>query len=232
MARAGKAVGWIAFASLLYVALLLLSVGSGLYGGGAAVTETYAWAPAAGLSFGFLADGLSLPVALVMAIVCAATAVYSMHYMQRRFEGSTGGEEKKQQYGLYYLNFLLVVTGLLGVALSTNLIELYLFVELMLIPTFFLLGLFGYFQKGRIAIMYFVWNQLGAFIFLAGILVAYSATGSFEISSLSTLGTALLASPTGSSSSSCSAGSSRWASSGCTCGSPPRRPSPRPPSPR
>ena len=34
--------------------------------------------------------------------------------------------------------------------------------------------------------MYFVWNQLGAFIFLAGILVAYSATGSFEVSSLST----------------------------------------------
>ena len=81
------------------------------------------------------------------------------------------------------------MTGLLGVSLSTNLIELYLFVELTLIPTFFLLGLFGYYQKGRIAIMYFVWNQLGAFIFLVGILVAYSATGSFDISSLSTLGT-------------------------------------------
>jgi formate hydrogenlyase subunit 3/multisubunit Na+/H+ antiporter MnhD subunit len=186
--RVGMRVGWIAFGSLLYVALLLLSVGSGLYGGGAAVAESYAWAPAAGLSFGFLADGLSLPVALVMTLVCAATAVYSMPYMRHRF-GDLYGNERKRRYGVYYLNFLLVVTGLLGVSLSTNLIELYLFVELMLIPTFFLLGLFGYVQKGRVAIMYFVWNQLGAFIFLVGMLVAYSSTGSFEVSSLSTLGT-------------------------------------------
>jgi formate hydrogenlyase subunit 3/multisubunit Na+/H+ antiporter MnhD subunit len=186
--RAGRQVGWIAFASLLYVALLLLSVGFGLYGGGPAVAETYRWAPAAGLTFGFLADGLSLPVALVMSIVCAATAVFSMPYMRHRFE-DLYGDERNRQYGIYYLNFLLVVTGLLGVSLSTNLIELYLFVELMLIPTFFLLGLFGYVQKGRVAIMYFVWNQLGAFIFLVGILVAYSETGSFEVSSFSTIGT-------------------------------------------
>jgi formate hydrogenlyase subunit 3/multisubunit Na+/H+ antiporter MnhD subunit len=186
--RMGRRVGWIAFASLMYTTLLLLSVGFGLYGGGPAITENYAWAPAAGLSFGLLADGLSLPVALVMSIVCAAAAVYSMPYMRRRFEDLYGGE-KKQPHGVYYLNFLLVTTGLLGVSLSTNLIELYLFVELMLVPTFFLLGLFGYVQKGRVAIMYFVWNQLGAFIFLVGILVAYSVTGSFEVSSLSTLGT-------------------------------------------
>ncbi len=186
--RLGRQVGWIAFVALLYASLLLLSVGSGLYGGGAPVTESYTWASAAGLTFGFLADGLSLPVAFVMAVVCAATAVYSMPYMRKRFE-SLYGEDRKRQYGIYYLNFLLVVTGLLGVSLSTNLIELYLFLELMLIPTFFLLAFFGYVQKGRVAIMYFVWNQLGAFIFLAGVLVAYSSTGSFAVSSLSTLST-------------------------------------------
>ncbi len=186
--RLGRHVGWIAFASLVYSSLLLLSVGVGLYGGGAPLSETYTWAPAAGLSFGFLADGLSLPVALVMSLVCAATAVYSMPYMRHRFEDQSGGDDKRR-FGVYYLNFVLVVTGLLGVSLSTNLIELYLFVELMLIPTFFLLGLFGYVQKGRVAIMYFVWNQLGAFIFLVGILVAYSATGSFAVSSLASLGT-------------------------------------------
>lgn len=185
--RLGRHVGWIAFASLLYVSLLMLSVGLGIAGGGQAVTEAYAWAPAAGLSFGFLADGLSTPVALVMSLVCAATAVYSMPYIRHRFEDLYEGE-RKRQYGVYYLNFLLVATGLFGVSLSTNLIELYLFVELMLVPTFFLLSLFGYFQRGRIAITYFVWNQLGAFIFLVGILAAYSATGSFEVSALSGLG--------------------------------------------
>ena len=130
------------------------------------------------------------------------------------------GEERKRQYGVYYLNFLLVATGLFGVALSTNLIELYLFVELMLIPTFFLLGLFGYVQKGRVAIMYFVWNQLGAFIFLVGILAAYSCDGELRgLLALEPHGRARR-SPTGSSSSSCWAGSSRWGSSASTCGCP------------
>ncbi|HUI01220.1 MAG TPA: complex I subunit 5 family protein [Nitrososphaerales archaeon] len=183
----GRRTGWVAFAALAYVSLLLLSVGAGLYGGGQPVTESYAWAPAAGLAFGFLADGLSLPVALVMSLVCAASAVFSMPYMKKRLE-VLNGEGKGRQYGIYNMSFLLVAAGLFGVALSTNLIELYLFVELVLIPTFFLLGLFGYVQKGRVAIMYFVWNQLGAFIFLVGVLVAYSSTGSFDVTSLSELG--------------------------------------------
>ncbi len=184
----GKRVGWIASASLVYTSVLLLSVGSGLFGGGQPVAESYSWAPAAGLNFGFLADGLSLPVALVMSLVSAAVAIYSMPYLEHRFEELSG--DSGRRYGLYYLNFLLVVVGILGVSLSTNLIELYLFVELMLIPTFFILGLFGYVQRGRVAIMYFVWNQLGAFIFLVGILLAYSSTGSFQVSSLSAMSSA------------------------------------------
>ncbi|MDG6914966.1 MAG: hypothetical protein JRM86_04820 [Nitrososphaerota archaeon] len=186
--RLGRRVGWIGFASVLYPVLLFLAVGSGLYSGGAPVSESYAWAPAAGLAFGFLADGLSLPVALVISLVCAAIAVHSMPYMKQRIEALYGAE-KKQPYGTYYLNFLLVVAGLLGVVLATNLIELYLFVELILIPTFFILALFGYVQRGRVAMMYFLWNQLGAFVFLAGVLLAFSATGSFAISSLSGLAT-------------------------------------------
>src|SRR6267378_1616666 len=184
--RLGKRVGWIAFASLLYTSFLLLYVGIGLYNGGPPLTETYDWAPFAGLAFGFLADNLSLPVALVMCFICAATAVFSMPYMHHRIE-VLFGEEKKEQYAVYYLNFLLLSAGLLGVSLSTNLIELYLFVELMLIPSFFLMSLFGYFDRERIAIMYFIWNQLGAFLFLVGILLVYAATGSFENTALARL---------------------------------------------
>jgi NADH-quinone oxidoreductase subunit M len=187
--RLGRAVGWIAFASLLYVSLLLLYQWSSLYDGGSPLRETYTWAPFAGLNFGFLADGLSLPVALIIAFVCAATAVYSMPYMHHRIE-LLFGEERKGQYALYYLNYLLLSAGLLGVSLSTNLIELYLFVELMLIPSFFLMSLFGYVDRTRIAVTYFIWNQFGAFLFLVGILLTYSATGSFENSALSQLNAA------------------------------------------
>ncbi len=184
--RLGRRVGWIAFASLLYTAVLLLMVGVDLFNGAPRVQESYVWAPIAGLKFGFLADSLSLPVALVMTLVCAGTSVYSMGYMRHRLEAMFG-EERKQQYSLYYVNFMLLSLGLIGVALSTNLIELYLFVELMLIPSFFLMSLFGYVDRERIAVMYFIWNHLGAFLFLVGILLVFVTTGSFDISTLSTL---------------------------------------------
>jgi formate hydrogenlyase subunit 3/multisubunit Na+/H+ antiporter MnhD subunit len=181
--RLGRHVGWVAFVGLLYTLSLLLSEGLSMFADGAPLAETYAWAPTAGLSFGFLADGLSLPVAAVMTLVLAAVAVYSMPYMAKRV-ASLYGEERKSAYGLYFLNLLLVAAGLNGIALSTNLIELYLFLELVLIPTFVIISLFGYNQKERVAIIYIIWNQLGAFVFLAGIALAYLATGSFEISSL------------------------------------------------
>jgi NADH-quinone oxidoreductase subunit M len=184
--KLGKNVGWIAFAALLYTSLLLLSVGVDLFYRGVQVQEKYSWAPSAGLTFGFSADNLSLPVALMMNVVCAATAVYSMPYMKHRLQVMYS-EEKKNQYSLYFVNYLLFAVGLVGVALSTNLIELYLFVELVLIPSYLLIGLFGYIDKERIALMYFIWNHVGAFVFLAGILLVYFGSSSFEIAAMPVL---------------------------------------------
>jgi formate hydrogenlyase subunit 3/multisubunit Na+/H+ antiporter MnhD subunit len=182
----------VAFISIVASTLVLaLGVGGGLYTSGSAFAESYRWAQSAGLTFGFLADGLSFPVAMLVNVVLAATAVYSMPYMANRFKGLYGAD-KPSAYGLYYLNFLLVSSGLVGIVLSTNLIELYLFLEMVLIPTFVIISLFGYVQRERVGIIYIIWNQLGAFVFLAGIALAYSATCaagacSFDISALNNI---------------------------------------------
>ena len=174
--KLGRLVGWIAFVSLFLTTILLVGFGwSQLFSGGSPITESYTWAPTAGLTFGFLADGLSFPVAILVNLVLAATAVYSMPYMENRVRSLYGGA-KPERIGLYYLNFLLVASGLIGIILSTNMIELYLFLELVLVPTFVIITLFGYVQKERVGIIYIIWNQLGAFVFLAGIALAYSAT--------------------------------------------------------
>ncbi len=179
--KAGKLVGWLAFAALFATTFVLVAFGwNQLFSGGAAISEYYTWAPSAGLTFGFLADGLSYPVAILVNLVLAATAVYSMPYMETRIK-TLYGEAGPARFGLYYLNFLLVATGLIGIVFSTNLIELYLFVELVLIPTFVIISMFGYVQKERVGIIYIIWNQLGAFIFLAGIALFYSATGTFDL---------------------------------------------------
>ena len=189
--RLGRSVGWIAFVALLFTTLVLLGGGwSQLFSGGSPITESYTWAPTAGLAFGFLADGLSFPVAILVNLVLAATAVYSMPYMHNRIRGLYG-RDRPARFGVYYMSFLLVASGLVGIVLSTNLIELYLFLELVLIPTFVIISLFGYVQKERVGIIYIIWNQLGAFVFLAGIALAYSASCgtaagcSFDIAALS-----------------------------------------------
>ena len=181
--RLGRNVGWIAFLSLFYTTALLLLEGSQVYTSSASVAESYPWAPSAGLTFGFLADGFSYPVAILVNLVLAATTVYSMPYMTKRFQSMEGGE-KGNRFGAYYLNYMLVAAGLAGITLSTNLIELYLFLELVLIPTFVIITLFGYVQKERVGVIYIIWNQLGAFIFLAGVALVYVATGSFDISAM------------------------------------------------
>ncbi len=183
--RLGRNAGWLAFASLAVPTLVLLIFAAPtLYTLSiASITESYAWAPTAGLTFGFLADGLSFPILILVNLVLAATAVYSIPYMTARMK-ALYGEDRPSRHGIYYLCLLLVSSGLAGIILSTNLIELYLFLELVLIPTFAIISLFGYVQKERVGIIYIIWNQLGAFVFLGGIALAYAATGSFDISSL------------------------------------------------
>jgi len=193
-ARMGRAIGWIALACLAATTLGLTYGAAQVFGGGSPLTESYPWGGAGLgtiLTFGFLGDSLSLPVVIVMNLVLAATAVYSMPYMEKRIQALYGGP-KPARFGLYYLNLLLVASGLAGIALSTNLIELYLFLELVLIPTFVIISFFGYVQKERVGIIYIIWNQMGAFVFLAGIALAYGSTGSFMIGALhSAQGTSL-----------------------------------------
>ena len=185
--KIGKNVGWIATAALAYTTLLLVFIATQLWSNSAAIHENYAWSTAAfGLNFSLSADGLSLPVALIMNLVVMACAAFGVDYMKHRIE-KIYGSEKKNMYGIYYSIFLLFSVGLLGVALSTNLIAMFLFVEIVLIPAFVLIDLFGYDDKHRFALMYFMWNQIGAAVFLFGIVLAYIGTGSFEISALSTI---------------------------------------------
>ena len=182
-----KKVGWIASAAMIYVTALLAYVAVQMWTQGGVFTESYTWGTVVfELKFGFLADGLSLPVALILSIVCTAATVYSIHYMDRRIE-TVYGKDKPSMFSLYYAFFLLIPMGLIGVALSTNTIELFLFLETSLVPLFVLLDLFGYNQRHRIAMMGFIWTQAGAAFYLMGAVIAGVNVHSFDISALSGL---------------------------------------------
>ena len=170
--RFGARVGWLAAVPLAISTLV--AIFSGWLG---TVVEAFRWEPIG--FFGFRADGLSIPIVFTVSLLCTVIAVYSMPYMTHRL-----GKESRE-YGLYFALYLLYSTGMIGAVLATNLIEFYLFFELMLVPSYFLIARWGYGDRDRISFMYFMWTHVGALALLAGILTLWAVTGTFDLSALS-----------------------------------------------
>jgi formate hydrogenlyase subunit 3/multisubunit Na+/H+ antiporter MnhD subunit len=192
--RMGRRTGWVACGVLVYTTFLLFLAGAILSSGASKIEEEYVWNTYFyRWKFGYLlADGLSLPVSIVMNLVCATCAIYSVRYIENRIH-KLYGDKNRGMYGVYYSIFMLFPAGLVGVSLSANLIELFIFIELILIPAFVMIDLFGYGERGRIATMYFIWNHLGAALFLIGVVLAFANVGSFEVSALTKLSTSSMA---------------------------------------
>src|SRR5829696_8457270 len=88
------------------------------------------------------------------------------------------------QVGLYYALFLTFAMGMVGTVLATNLIEFYVFFELMLIPAFFLIALYGYSTRKRVSLMFFFWTHVGAVLLLLGLLAMGLFAGGFDFETI------------------------------------------------
>ena len=176
----GQRIGWIVFTIMLFSTLMVLFSASL----GDPYIETYSWRPIG--EFGLKADGVSLPFAAIITILSATMAIFSMPYMRHRIHDEVQDEEIiKRKFSLYYMLYLLYAAGMLGTVLATNLIQFYVFFELMLIPSYFLISEFGYGARARISFMYFLWTHVGALILLAGLLSLGFLGGSFDIAAIS-----------------------------------------------
>lgn len=194
-----NAVTWFTFGVLLYCTILVILASlEGTY------EEHYPWTNLFG-EFGFLIDGLASPFAIIIYVLCTILALYSKPYMINHFkeqyeeqhhqvESSSGqtsviSSTSLQQFinkqsGLYFALFLAFSMGMLGTVLATNLIEFYIFFEVMLIPSFFLIAFWGAGARRRIALMFFFWTHVGAVILLLGFLTIGLSIGSFDFADI------------------------------------------------
>jgi NADH-quinone oxidoreductase subunit M len=181
--RIGKAVSWVALIPLIYsstyFASLLRNVAENPVG------EYFYWLP--GIRFGLYADSLSLPIALTVAVLGSIIMIYSYSYMDHSIHEQYHHQENPKAHATYNALYLMYITSMLGVVLSTNLFEFYFFFELMIIPSWALINSYGSGDKEKIALMYLLWSIVGAVVFVTGALSAYALTGSFEISALASL---------------------------------------------
>jgi NADH-quinone oxidoreductase subunit M len=83
--------------------------------------------------------------------------------------------------------FLLLEIGMLGVFTAQNLILFFLFFEITLVPMFFLIGKWGYFEKEKAAYSFLIYNGLGSAVLLIVIMVLFARTGTTNIEALKIL---------------------------------------------
>jgi NADH-quinone oxidoreductase subunit M len=180
--KVGKKVSWIVFGVLLTVSMVFAWLIPAMQHD--VVLEEYSWvASPVKLTFGLLADGLSVPMIFTYLFIFAFTVLFSASYMEKRF--SFGDlENNNEQYAKFYTFFLLYAASVAGSMLSTNLIAFYMFYEMALVFSWLLVMLYGYGDRKKNSMLYFLWTQLGGATILVGILGANWATGSFEIADL------------------------------------------------
>jgi NADH-quinone oxidoreductase subunit M len=124
------------------------------------LTYTHEWIPSVGSKYFFGVDGISVLLILLTTLL-GFISVYSS------FTAITHREKE------YYAFLLVLQTGMLGVFMSLDFILFYVFWEVMLVPMYFLIGVWGGPRKLYAAIKFFLYTLVGSVLMLVGILALY-----------------------------------------------------------
>jgi len=113
--------------------------------------------------YALAADGISLPLVFLTALVASMAALASVTI--------------KKRFKTYFILFLLLETGMLGVFLARDLFLFFLFFEITLVPMFFLIGIYGLYEREKAANKFLVYNGLGSAFMLIAFLILISTAG-------------------------------------------------------
>lgn len=108
-------------------------------------------------------DGLSLPLLLLTAIVTAMAAWAAWHV--------------KKRWKAFFGWFMLLEFGMLGVFLARDLFLFFIFFEITLVATYFLIGVWGYYNRERAANRFLIYNGIGSAIMLAAFVLLVNTAG-------------------------------------------------------
>ena len=121
------------------------------------------WVPQLGMHYHLAADGISLTLALVTGITAVSAVLFSWDVSERANE--------------FFFWLLLVVGGSYGVFLSADLFLLFAFYELVILPKYFLIAIWGSTNKEYGAMKLTLYSFFGGVLVFAGIIAAYITAG-------------------------------------------------------
>ena len=131
---------------------------------GELITVTnYAWIPSLGINFHLAADGISLCLILLTGIVALTGVLFSWNIDRRTNE--------------FFAFYLLLIGCVYGVFLSYDLFLLFVFYEIVIIPKYFLITLWGSTRKDYGAMKLALYSFIGSAMVLVGLIAAYVVAG-------------------------------------------------------
>jgi NADH-quinone oxidoreductase subunit M len=121
--------------------------------------EKFLWIPEFPIHYFLAVDGINLPMVLLTALISLLACIASFGIKEREKE--------------YFFLFLVLETGIMGTFLALDLFLFYIFWEAVLIPMYFLIGIWGGARREYAAIKFFLYTLGGSLFMLLGILTLY-----------------------------------------------------------
>ena len=130
---------------------------SALATGGWTLIEEIVWIESLGMNYSLGVDGLSLPLVMLGGFIFMVAVLASFNDIHEREPA-------------YYAMILLLETGVIGTFVATDFIVFYVAWELVLVPMFFLIGIWGGSKREYAAIYFFIYTHVASLFMLLGII--------------------------------------------------------------
>ncbi len=123
------------------------------------VEGPFEWIPSLNIQYYLGVDGISVPMLFLTGLLSCLSIIASFGIKERVKE--------------YFAFFLLLECGMMGVFVALDFFLFYVFWEIMLVPMYFLIGVWGGPQKEYAAIKFFLYTLFGSIFMLVAILILY-----------------------------------------------------------
>ena len=140
--------------------------------------ESRDWIPSLNIAYAMGVDGISLPfifLAALLSILCVSASWTSV----------------QTRVGEFYAALLVAETAMIGLFAAANLFLFFIFWELMLVPLFLLIGVWGGPERVYAAVKFLIFTLAGSVLMLVGIIGLYLACGTLDFKALAQVGESL-----------------------------------------
>jgi NADH-quinone oxidoreductase subunit M len=133
--------------------------------------ESAEWIPSWNIAYSLGVDGISLPfifLAAVLSVLCIGASWTAVRARVREF----------------YAALLVAETAMIGLFAASNLFLFFIFWELMVVPLFFLIGVWGSSARVYAAVKFLLFTLAGSVLMLVGIIALYNLCGTLDFKAL------------------------------------------------